>query len=82
MAALIACAPNWRPVTESELRPAPVRDERDVPMDFVLTPRERDAVQLARLDLERNRRRRNAADRAMANAENARLLSLALGRED
>lgn len=46
---------EWRPVTERE---AP----ESAPLDFVLTPRERDVAALAALHLEDLRRQQNARD--------------------
>ena len=48
---------EWRPVTERE---AP----DSAPLDFVLTPRERDVATMAALHLENRRRRLNELDEA------------------
>ena len=52
---------NAQPVTEREPSCAPeYLDPRDRPIEFGLTPRERDAAAMAAIHLEANRRRLNA----------------------
>lgn len=48
---------EWRPVTERE-------EPEARPLDFVLTPRERDVATMATLHLENRRRRLNELDEA------------------
>jgi hypothetical protein len=48
---------EWRPVTERE-------EPEARPLDFVLTPRERDVATMAALHLENRRRRMNELDEA------------------
>lgn len=62
---MIAVQDRWKPLVEREPSHAPeCADERDRPLDFVLTPRERDQVALAKLYLERRRRELNRRDTA------------------
>ncbi len=50
-----------QPVTDREPNLAPqYADERDRPLEFVLTPRERDRAAMAAIELESHRRRLNA----------------------
>lgn len=60
---------TWQPVTIPAYDPKPPRrvdDIRDKPVEFVLTPAERDRVALAKVALEDNRRRQNRLDDAKA----------------
>lgn len=60
----IAVHDGWETVTEREPSYAPeYADERDRPLEFVLTPQERDRAALAAIHLEANRRRLNKRDK-------------------
>jgi hypothetical protein len=56
-----------KPLVEREPRNAPeYADERDRPLDFVLTPQEQDRAALAAIHLEANRRRLNKREKGEA----------------
>lgn len=56
-----------KPVTEREPSLAPeYADERDRPLEFVLTPQDRDVAALAAIHLEANRRRLNKREKGEA----------------
>lgn len=56
-----------KPLVEREPSHAPeYADERDRPLDYVLTPQERDRAALAAIHLEANRRRLNKRDKGEA----------------
>lgn len=60
----IAVQDRWKPLVEREPSHAPeYADERDRPLEFVLTPQERDRAALAAIHLEANRRRLNKRDK-------------------
>lgn len=59
--------PRWKPLTERDPDPNPPQlapDDPGRPLDFVLTPRERDKALLGTLALEDRRRRLNREDDA------------------
>lgn len=56
-----------KPLVEREPGNAPeYADERDRPLEFVLTPQERDRAALAAIHLEANRRRLNKREKGEA----------------
>lgn len=60
----IAVQDRWKPVAEREPSHAPeYADERDRPLEFVLTPQDRDLAAMAAIHLEANRRRLNKRDK-------------------
>lgn len=63
----IAKHPVWKPLVERDSDPNPPKYEADDPgrpLDFVLTPRERDIALLGTLELEKRRRQLNRDDTA------------------
>ena len=76
---------RWRPVVERDTYADPVVktvvDERDVPLPFVQTPRDKDIAALAKCHLEANRRRLNRLDTAQSLAETLARQQAARDRE-
>lgn len=50
----------WTPVTHSD--PKPSNDPRDKPIDFILTPADKDLAIIGKFQAEINRRRQNDKD--------------------